>query len=107
MSQTTAALPSDSSQQGPTNPSITIASWNDLVLLVRELDRHKKPGFYVRLVLGDMPQRRYGPFHSLQAAKRSYGEMIGRLDPALCDLSNELAGIASKHGTSGLYNIED
>lgn len=107
MSRTTSALPSASSPQDPNPTSIQIASWNDVLLLTRELDRHKQPRFYVRLVLGDMPARRYGPFPSLQAAKRGYSAMIERFYPDLLDLCNELGGIASNHGTSGLHNIED
>jgi hypothetical protein len=108
MSQTatSAPLPSGNSRKNTTPVSIQIASWNDVMLLTRELDRHKQPRFYVRLVLGDMPARRYGPFPSLQAAKRGYNAMIDRFYPDLLDLCNELGGIAGEHGASGLHNIE-
>lgn len=41
--------------------SLTLDSWNNILFLVQEPDRHGNTVWNVRLSLGDLPPWRYGP----------------------------------------------
>lgn len=94
---------------GPsTRSSITITSWNDVLVLVREPDRHSRPALFIRITFGEMAPRRYGPFPNLKKAQACHREMVTQLHATLLDEINDLGGICSRYGSlsSGLHNIE-
>ena len=99
MSQTatSAPLPSDNSRKDTTRASIQIASWNDVLMLVREPNRHGKPVLFIRIMFGKMEPRRFGPFPNLKQAQawpsvtgtivksgvESYSELVGKTHSTL------------------------
>ena len=91
-----------------TRSSITISSWNDVLLVVRELDRQGQPVVCIRLMFGKMEPRLFGPFPNLKQAKACHRAMVSYLNDALLDEINNLGDICSRYGSlsSGLYNIE-
>lgn len=97
-----AAVPRTSAR-GP----ITIASWNDLLVLGREANSQGKPALSIRIKLGEMTPRRFAYFPNLKTAQACHREMVAHLNNVLLDEINELAGIGAKYGLSGLYNIEE
>ena len=110
MSQTatSAPLPSDNSRKDTTRASIQIASWNDVLMLVREPNRHGKPVLFIRIMFGKMEPRRFGPFPNLKQAQACHREMVRHLNDTLLDEINELGDICGRYGSlsSGLHNIE-
>ena len=72
--------------------SITLDSWNNLLFLVQEPDRHRKTVGMVRLRLGDLPPWRYGPFDTKKAAREAFSTLIAFVDRELevlfCEAGN-------------------
>ncbi|HSQ90673.1 MAG TPA: hypothetical protein VLM19_00710 [Nitrospiraceae bacterium] len=79
-----------------TRSSITVSSWNDVLMLVREPDRHGKPVLFIRIMFGKMEPCRYGPFPSLKQAKACYREMVTPLKEALLDEISHQGDICSR-----------
>lgn len=72
--------------------SITLDSWNHLLVLVQESDRHGNTVWNVRLSLGDLPPWRYGPFGTKKAAREVFSTLIAfvdrELDVMCCEAGN-------------------
>jgi hypothetical protein len=108
MKTSTLAMAQEPSPRLLPRSSITIASWNDVLVLVRETDRHGQPALFIRVTFGEMAPRRFGPFPSLKQAKACHRDMAAHLEDALLDEINNLGDVCSRHGSlsSGLHNIE-
>lgn len=89
--------------------AVTIDSRDGLFFLIREWNRYGKPSLFIRLRLGEMAPRRYGPFPNLKKAKACLRAMATHMENTLGDEFNELGAIGAGHGSSfsGLYNIEE
>jgi hypothetical protein len=76
--------------------SITLDSWNNLLFLVQEPDRHGRTMWVVRLRLGDLPPWRYGPFETETVARDGFSTLIefvaGELDDMCCEAGNRSGG---------------
>src|SRR4051812_35438699 len=107
MKKANLAVAKASSPEPTTRSSITIASWNDVLILVRETDRHGQ-ALFIRVTFGEMAPRSYGPFPNIKQAKACHREMVTHLENTLLDEINNLGGICSRYGSlsSGLHNIE-
>lgn len=69
--------------------SITLDSWNNLLFLVQEPDRHGNTVWNVRLSLGNLPPWRYGPFDTKQAAREAFSTLSGFVGDELVDVCCE------------------
>jgi hypothetical protein len=74
--------------QAPTekNVSTVIDSWNNLVFLVREPDRHGDLVWIVRLVLGDLPPWKFGPFDSKKDARAAMTRLTEVFENSIGDI---------------------
>lgn len=108
MQNTNLAIVSIPSSQRSKQKSVTIDSRENVLFLVRELNRYDKPTLFIRLRLGDMAPRRYGPFPQLKQAKACLRAMAAQLENTLAEEFNKLGAIGAEYGaeSSGLYNIE-
>ncbi len=108
MQKTNLAILSIPSSKRPDQKAVTIDSWGNVLFLVREPNRYGKPTLFIRLSLGEMAPRRYGPFPDLKQAKTCRA-MAEHLESTLGEAFNELGAIGAEHGSSfsGLYNIEE
>lgn len=87
----------------PTKPgSVTLESWEDLVFVVRELNRKDAERFYVRVRFGTFPSARFGPFEKEPQAFDAWVEIVEALPSQLRDLFSNLQGMKA-----GGYNLED
>lgn len=76
------------------NTSAIVESWSNLVFLEHEPDRHGQLAWNVRLVLGDLPPWRFGPFQTKKNAASAMCRLIQLFDEAIGDIPAELAGFA-------------
>ena len=59
----------------PTKPSsITVENWNDLLFLVREPNRKGEPKWFIRAIMGEFAQVRYGPYDTEKEARAMFTE---------------------------------
>jgi len=56
--------------------AVVLDSWNDLLFLIEDQDRHGQTVWMVRLRLGDLPPWRYGPFDTMTAAREAFSTLI-------------------------------
>lgn len=69
--------------------SITLDSWQKILTLAQEPNRHGQAMWVVRLSLGDLPPWRYGPFETEKAARIAYSTLIEFVDKGLSELGCE------------------
>jgi hypothetical protein len=69
--------------------SITLDSWNNILFLVQEPDRHGSTVWNVRLSLGDLPPWRYGPFDTKKAAREAFSTLVAYVDGQLSEMCCE------------------
>ena len=74
--------------------SLTLDSWNNLLVVAQEPDRHRQPMWVVRLSLVDLPPWRYGPFETEQAARDAFSTLVIFVDGALGEMCCEAANRA-------------
>jgi hypothetical protein len=70
--------------------AVTIDSWADVLVLVREPDRHGHTVYNVRLHFGTLPPWRYGPVSTEEEARRLFSTLRGAVSDALADLVSEV-----------------
>ena len=75
-----------------------LESWNDLLFLIEEPDRHGKTVWNIRLKFGSRPPWRYGPYESKGAARKAFASMVKALRSELLDLVCELDSAAECAG---------
>lgn len=72
--------------------SITLDSWNNILFLVQEPDRHGSTVWNVRLCLGDLPPWQYGLFETKIAARETFFTLVtfvdGELEVLFCNAGN-------------------
>jgi hypothetical protein len=108
MQNSTLALVSTPSSKRSEQKSVIIDSLDDVFFLVREPNRFVKPTLFIRLRLGEIAPRRYGPFPDLKQAKACLRAMAVHFEDALGEEMNNLGEFAAEYGSesSALYNIE-
>ncbi len=68
----------------PTKPgSITVDNWKDLLFLVREPNRKGEPKWFIRAIMGEFAQVRYGPYDMEKEARAMFEEGRKLFDQAL------------------------
>lgn len=70
---------------------VVVDSWNKLLFLVRQPDRHGRMVWNARLIFGDYAPFRYGPFETEKEARAMFKILAQHLDEALWELCNEAA----------------
>lgn len=70
--------------------STVIESWSNLVFLVHEADRHGGLVWIVRLVLGELPPWRFGPFDSKMDARAAMARLTEVFENAIGDIPFEI-----------------
>ena len=71
----------------PTKPgSITLENWNDLLFLVQEPNRKGRLTWFIRAIVGDFAQVKYGSYETEQAARAAFEECRKYFDRALGDM---------------------
>jgi hypothetical protein len=63
--------------------SITLDSWNNILFLAQEPNRHGETVWNIRLILGDLPPWRYGQFTTKAAAMKAFAIVRDYLADAL------------------------
>lgn len=71
--------------------STAVDSWSNLIFLVHEPNRHGALVWNVRLVVGDLPPWRFGPFHTENEARKAMDRLIELFEEAVGDIPAELA----------------
>lgn len=77
---------------------ITIESWNNVLFMMQEPDRHGNTVWNIRLALGDLPPWRYGPFESKKDAHAAFSALIAFVDRELLHLCCEAGNQAGCDG---------
>lgn len=72
--------------------STVIESWNDIVFLIHEPDRHGRLVWSVRLAVGDLTPWKFGPFDSKREAVSVMNRLSGLVEGALADVPGEIVG---------------
>lgn len=72
--------------------SIVVDSWNSLIFLVHEPDRYGHLVWNVRLVLGDLPPWRFGPFDKKKDAVSTMHRLTQHFEEAIGDIPSAVAG---------------
>lgn len=67
-------------------------SWNNLVFLIHEPDRHGHLVWFVRLAVGDLTPWRFGPFDSKREAVSVMNRLSESVEDALGDVPGEIVG---------------
>lgn len=75
--------------------SVTVDSWNDILFLIKEPDRHGQTVWNVRLVLGSLPPWRYGTFETEEAAHEAFAKIIEFVDRWLAEMFCEAGNRAN------------
>ncbi len=78
--------------------SITLDSWNGILFLVQEPDRHGTIVWNVRLIIGDLPPQRYGPFFTKKAAREAFSTIAPFVNESLSEMFNEAGNQAHCDG---------
>ena len=76
-------------------PTRTARSWNNLLFLMQEPNRQGEMVWNIRLVLGELPPTRYGPFHSKPKALAAFKTIADFLETELWEIANEAGNRAS------------
>ena len=89
--ETSAQAPLPKRNGSATRDPKVVDSWNHLVFLFQERDRHGRLAWNVRLILGDLNPFRYGPLETEKEARAVFKTLTKHLDGALWELGNEAA----------------
>lgn len=83
---------------GQREGAVTLDSWESLLFLVRDPDRHGRPVFNVRLVIGTLPPWRYGPFQTEENAREGFAALRSAVQSELLELFCEMGDVAGVCG---------
>ena len=75
----------------PTKPgSTTLDAWEHVVFLVREPNRKGQEVHYVRVIIGDLPPIRFGPYGDEEEARCDFKIVADRFDHQYDELRSDL-----------------